>query len=110
MKPWKNFTGLAAWAMRLALLFFIYTSFAHVFLQFNLNAVNFYMAAGFLLAGLLLFIGGFLNHSYTVGAALVLVILSVIYIVQNYSGLNQALTHWFMTGAVSLYFLTNGNK
>jgi hypothetical protein len=46
MNPWKKLAGAATWMMRLAMVFVIYTRFFGIFMQFNLDQLNFYFAAG----------------------------------------------------------------
>lgn len=110
MKPWKSLSGIASWAMRLALVVFIYHRFFGIFMQFNLSAQGFWFAAGFIVFGLLLLIGGFTKNSLTVIAGLGLLILSVMQLVTGYQGFSGILVQWLIICSLSLYFLSNGNK
>jgi hypothetical protein len=110
MNPWKKLAGAATWMMRLALVFVIYTRFFGIFMQFNLDQLNFYFAAGFIVLGFLLLAGGFFKQSITVFAGLGIFILAVVQIIMNYNGLSPAFAQWLLMGSVGLFFLTNGNK
>ncbi len=110
MKPWKSLSGIASWAMRLALVVFIYHHFFGIFMQFNLSGQRFWFAAGFVVLGLLLFIGGFTKNALTVIAGLGLLILSVLQLVTGYQGFTGILVQWLIISSMSMYFLSNGNK
>lgn len=110
MKPWKSLSGIASWAMRLALVVFIYHRFFGIFMQFNLSGQQFWFATGFIVFGLLLLIGGFTKNSLTVVAGLGLLILSILQLVTVYQGFTGILVQWLIISSLSLYFLSNGNK
>ncbi len=110
MKPWRGLSGIASWAMRLALVVFIYHRFFGIFMQFQLNGTSFWFAVGFLVFGLLLLIGGFTKNSFTVVAGLGLLILSVLQLVTGYQGFTGTFVQWLIISSMSLYFLSNGNK
>lgn len=111
MNPWKSLTGLASWSMRVAIMLVIFAQFFSTFMNFNLSSLSFFMAAGFVVFGVLLFVGGFLSkHSLTVIAALVLLVLSGLQAYWSFNGITGAFAQWLLMAAVSLYFVTNGNK
>ncbi len=110
MKPWKSISGIASWLMRLSLVLFIYHRFFGIMLQFDFSQQRFYFAAGFVLFGVLLLIGGFAKQSLTVIAALVLFLLAVLHLVTGFNGITAHLVQWAMVSALCLFFVTNGNK
>lgn len=111
MNPWKRFTGLASWMMRIAMVLVIIANFFDTFMAFELTQLRFFIALAFLMFGGLLFIGGFLSkHSLTVVSALILFGLSAIQSFLTYDGVTHTFTFWLMTAAVSIYFVSQGNK
>lgn len=111
MNPWKRFTGLASWLMRIAMVFVIIASFFDTFMAFEVKNLHFFIALAFLVFGALLFIGGFLSkHSLTVVSALILFGLSVIQAYFTFEGITSTFAFWLLTGSVALYFVSNGNK
>lgn len=110
MNPWRNFTGLASWVLRIALVLYIYTRFFGIFMQFNLNVQSFWVAAGFVAMALMLLLGGFFKQTLTVLAGLGIVILAIAQIFITFNGISPSLAQYFLLGAGGLYFLTHGNK
>lgn len=111
MNPWKRFTGLASWMMRIAMVLAIIACFFDTFMTFEVKQLQFFIALAFLVFGALLFIGGFLSkHSLTVVSALILFGLSVIQAYLTYAGVTHTFAFWLMAASVSIYFVSNGNK
>lgn len=111
MRPWKNFTGLASWLLRITVLLMLISLFIEVIMGLNFQSLPFLMAAGFALSGTFLFIGGFFSrHGVTMLSALALFILSGLHAFWAFDGLNDSFARFAMLGAVSMYFLANGNK
>ena len=111
MNPWKRFTGLASWMMRIAMVLVIIANFFDTFMTFEVTQLRFFIALSFLVFGALLFIGGFLSkHSLTVVSALILFGLSAIQAFLTYEGVTDTFAFWLMTATVSIYFVSNGNK
>lgn len=110
MNPWRNFTGLASWVLRIALVLYIYTRFFGIFMQFNQQLTSFWVSAGFTALAVLLLMGGFLKQTLTVLAGLGIVILALAQIFITFNGITPALAQYFLLGAGGLYFLSHGNK
>jgi hypothetical protein len=111
MRPWKNLSGLASWMMRLAVLMIVALVFQATIMAFNLQSLHFYLAAAFVLAAIFLVIGGFFTrHTTTMMAALTLLILSGLHAYWAFAGLNVTFARYIMLAAISLQFLSNGNK
>ncbi len=112
MKPIKGLMPFATWLLRFALGIFIFITFFSVVRDFEYHSTAFYIAAAYLLFVGLLFIGGFLSkQGITVFSSLILFLLSVYEIFVNYSGkFSPQMAVFILVAAVSLFFLTAGNK
>jgi hypothetical protein len=112
MKPVKGLLQFATWLMRLAVAFFVYVAFLHTLKILDFKSIQFYVAVVYILFGSLLFIGGFLSKpGITVFSGLMLFFASVYEIIILFSaGINTELAIYFVTGTISLYFVTAGNK
>jgi hypothetical protein len=111
MNPWKSFTGLASWVMRIAITLVIFAHFFNAFMGFNFQTLGFIIAAVFIVFGVLIFVGGFLSkHTLTVLSALVLLFLSALQAYWAFNGVTSTFSFWLLMCAASLYFLSNGNK
>lgn len=110
MSPFKSLTGVASWLLRLSFILFIYHRFFGIVMQLNFTGQRFYIAAGFVAFGILLFIGGFARQSITVVAALGLLILSIIELLARFNGIDLHLVQWVTAIALSMFFLAYGNK
>lgn len=112
MKPIKVLSPLATWLMRFAVAFFVLTTYWNTFSHFNLHSVMFYVSALFIVFGVLLFVGGFLNKgNLTVLSSLILVLVTGYH---SFLNLESKLDHNFavfvVLGSIFVYFLSTGNK
>ncbi len=112
MKPFRSLQGLSGWLLRAGLVLFIIEAHYKTFIGFNYKVSGFYFSLLFLMAGLLLFIGGFLkNSSLTVVSGFVLFILSIINIILVFNGvIGEYLLDEYIILSLALFFLSNGNK
>ncbi|MFW5892071.1 MAG: hypothetical protein ACOCUQ_01585 [Bacteroidota bacterium] len=111
MKPWKVFSNVSKWFLRITLVLFVFFKYYPVFMQFSFDTFAFFTSTGFLASSLLLLVGGLISKpSLTAIAALILFMLSVLNTYNHFDGINTAFNNWLMISAVSFYFLTNGNK
>jgi hypothetical protein len=112
MKPIKGLMPFATWLMRFALGIFLFITFFSTLKAFEYHTTQFYIAAAYLLFISLLFIGGFLSkQGITVFSALILFLLSIYEIFVNYSSsVSPQMAVFILVAAVSLFFLTAGNK
>lgn len=112
MKPLKGLIPFATWLMRFALGIFLFITFFSTLKAFEYHTTQFYIAAAYLLFVSLLFIGGFLSkQSITVFSSLVLFGLSCYEIFASYSSsVSPQMSVFILVAAVSLFFLTAGNK
>lgn len=112
MEPVKAFYPLSTWALRVAVLVLVYIIFFGTLRTLDLNNTDFFIAAGFALFGMLLFIGGFMNKSgMTVITALFLLLGCAYEIVMHY-GFHKGkfVAIYFIFGAITMFFFANGNK
>jgi hypothetical protein len=109
MKPWKSLNGISKWLMRFAIAIWIYTRFFYTLMNFNVSHANFYFAAGFIIAGILLLAGGF-RQTLTVVAGLLLLILSVLLLVIEFSGVTAGFAQLLLVASAGGMFLAIGNK
>jgi hypothetical protein len=111
MNPWKNFTGLSAWMMRIAVLLVIFTSMFPVFMQFDLRSPRFFVSAVFVVFGILLFVGGLLSkQTLTVVSGLILFIVSVLQAYWAFNGITANFALWILMSSAAIYFVSRGNK
>ncbi len=112
MKPAKSLLQFVIWLMLLSFVFFVYVAFLHTLKTFDFKSIQFYVAVVYILFGSFLFIGGFLSKpGITVFSGLMLFFVSVYEIIILFSaGINTEFAIYFVTGTMSLYFVTAGNK
>ena len=111
MKPWTSFYGLAKWLMRIAILMVVFTKFYDTFMEFQLNTFGFYIAAIYVIFGVLLFVGGFLSKpTLTVISALLLLLVSIYMAVDSFDGITETFAQNVLLGSVALFFFADGNK
>jgi hypothetical protein len=112
MKPIKGLMPFATWLMRFALGIFLFITFFSTLKAFEYHTTQFYIATAYLLFISMLFIGGFLSkQGITVFSSLILFLLSLYEIFVNYSSsVSHQMAVFILVAAVSLFFLTAGNK
>jgi hypothetical protein len=123
MRTFKSAEGLSNWLLRLTLVGFILVFHFKLVTDFKNYDPFSYLAAVYVLFGVLLLIGGFLRKSsLTVFSGLILFLLSafilvkmiVYYFQANINVLDTAsggeLLVYLMSTSISLYFLAKGNK
>ncbi len=111
MKPWTALTGITKWILRIAILMIVFTQYYDTFMGFKLNTFQFYIAAVYIVFGVLIFIGGFFTkHNLTVISALILFIASIYMSIESFDGITNEFAFNVLVGAVTLFFVTNGNK
>lgn len=111
MKPIKGLAVFAAWGLRSALLFSLYIMFWPEVNNWSFDNMNYFIALGFLLSGIVLFISGFTKKSSgTIISSLVIAILMGYQIFVNWNGIGELAAIWIFILASSLYFVANGNK
>ncbi len=112
MKPFKSFSGLSAWLLRITLAVIIFNTYIQAFSNFNFSSLSFYFAAAFIVFGVLLLIGGLLSkQSLTVVSALFIFLLSVYKTISFFhGGINPMMIMHFTMLTLGFYFFATGNK
>lgn len=108
MKPIKSLFPISIWLMRIGLLLFAFTNYKDTFTRFSLDDLQFYIAAVFIIASVLIFVSGFAyNAGYTVFSALAITIISVYKIVVSIDGgLDSGLVLNMIIGSIGVLFLS----
>ena len=112
MKPFKSGAIIAAWLLRIMLVWFIYKHYFETFTGFDLKNIAFYLAAAYLLFGLLLLAGGLLQKpALTVLSGLAIFILPIVQIIRTFpEDVGNALLLYLIPLSVGFYFFTCGNS
>jgi cell division protein FtsX len=111
MKPFKSGAILAAWLLRLMLVWFIYKTYVQSFPGFDFKSFSFYVDACYVLFGLMLLVGGFLQKpALTVFSGLFLFILPVVQLIRSFPEKpGEAMLLYLIPLSVGFYFFTSGN-
>lgn len=112
MKPFKSGSILASWLLRIMLVWFIYEQNGKIFTGFDFSSFNFYVSSAYIVFGLLLFIGGFIQKpGFTVAAGLAIFILPLIQLIRAFpDNISQVLLLYLIPLSVGFYFFTSGNN
>jgi hypothetical protein len=112
MKPLKSGLAFSNWLMRIALIVFVLSMLLGSVKMFNYTEKSFYIVAGFVLFGILLFIGGFTSKPIlTVVSGFVLSGLSIYKIIVLFSGtFNPDIASYMIILAIGFYFVCAGNQ
>ncbi len=103
----------ASWFLRTALVFFFYVQYFDVAMSFRLKNLMFYIAAVFIVGGIVLFVGGFLrNARLTVTSAFVLLLAAIsrLIVCIESGGMDYNFAAILLVSAGLLHFVANGNK
>jgi hypothetical protein len=112
MKPFKSGTIIAAWLLRIMLVWFIYKNYVQPFPDFDFKNFGFYVHVSYVLLGLLLLVGGFLQKpAITVFSGLFLFVLPVIQFIRSFpENPGEVLLVYLIPLSVGFYFFTSGNN
>lgn len=111
MKPIKSLVPLAKWLLRLAVAAFLIVTFINIFLDFQVQLFNFWIAAFFLLFSVLLVIGGFLyNPALTIVSGFFILVIAIIEMIMIFDGSIYSIYNYFLPAAAGFYFLARGNS
>ncbi len=112
MKPFKSGTIMAAWLLRIMLIWFIYRNQFKTFTSFDLETFSFYISSAYLLFAILLLVGGFMKKStLTVLSGLAFFILPIVQLIRAFpEDLASGLLAYLIPLAVGFYFFTGGNN
>jgi hypothetical protein len=111
MKPFKSGANLAAWLLRITLLWFVYEHYLKGFPDFDLKSYSFYIHVAYILFAVLLLTGGFLQKSsLTVLAGLALFVLPIFQVIRDFPEEPlKVLPLYLLPLALGFYFFTSGN-
>jgi hypothetical protein len=112
MKPFKSGAIIAAWLLRIMLIWFIYKNYLQTFTDFDLKNFDFYISAAYLLLGLLLLAGGLMQKpALTVVSGLFIFILPIVQLIRSFpeDPANVVLIY-LIPLSVGFYFFTGGNN
>ena len=112
MKPFKSGTAIAAWLLRILILWMVYLYYFSAFKTFEFSGDSFWFAAAYVVFSVLLFTGGFVNkHTLSVISGLFLFLIPVVQllIIGLPADLTSGLFVLFLPLATGLYFFTHGN-
>lgn len=111
MKPFKAGLPVAAWLLRALAAIFAWQHHWQPFTDFQWRHFGFYIHAAYLIAALLLLIGGALQkQTVTVGAGLLLFVLPVVQLIRGLPDqLSSVLLVYLIPLAAGFYFFTAGN-
>lgn len=108
----KNMTPFALWMLRIGFAIFGLTTYLNAFLAFSFKTLGFYIAAIYVVFGILLFVGGFLSKSILTIISALLIFLASVYemFVVFKGGVHSQFAVYFIIAAAAFYFVTVGNK
>ena len=112
MKPFKSGAIIAAWLLRVMLVWFIYRNYFQAFAGFDLKSFSFYIGAAYLLFGLLLLAGGLLQKpGLTVISGLAIFALPIVQLIRIFpEDLSNVLLLYLIPLSVGFWFFTSGNN
>ena len=112
MKPFTSGTFLAAWLLRILLIWFIYQHYFESIMHPEFRSFSFYLGTAYVVFGILLLVGGFMQRpTLTVIAGLAIFILPIIQLIKSFpSDIRGTLLFYLIPLAVGFYFFTGGNN
>jgi hypothetical protein len=112
MEPLRFAYPISNWLLRVALLIMIYMIFFGTYRNFNTSDYHTWIAVGFGLFAILLFIGGFMKkHTLTIISAILLTLGCCYKIFMHFAfGMDTFVAIWAIFGAITLFFAASGNR
>jgi hypothetical protein len=112
MEPLKFAFPASGWLLRIAVLVLVYIMFFVTFRAFQTQSTEFWIACGFGLFAMLLFVGGFMkSHNLTVISSVILTLGAVYMIVAHYAfSKGSFVAIYGVLGAITFYFAASGNR
>ena len=112
MKPLKSGLTFATWLLRIAIAILLTAMFLNDLKSLDFESKMFYINSAFVLAGIMIFIGGFFSKpAVTVISGFIITGLCVYKIFLQFSGgINLSLSHIFVILAIGFYFACAGNQ
>lgn len=112
MKPFNSGAVIAAWLLRILLIWFVYKNYFQAFTGFDIKDFSFYVATAYLLFAILVLAGGFMqNPGLTVISGLIIFILPIVQLIRSFpDNPGNVLILYLIPLSVGFYFFTNGNS
>lgn len=112
MKPFKSGAIVASWLLRLMLLWFIYENYLKEFPDMDFRSFSFYLASFYVLSGILLLAGGFMQKpALTVISGLCIFILPIVQLIRSFpDNPGDVLLVYLIPLSAGFYFFTVGNN
>ena len=109
MQPVKALLPVSIWLMRIGLVLYAYEEYFKTFTKFNLDKVNFYIAALFLIFSAIIFVTGIKRRAaLTVVSGFIITLISIYNIINTIDGgLDTGLIINFLIASIAVYFLAN---
>ncbi|MFC2152282.1 hypothetical protein ACFLSE_07110 [Bacteroidota bacterium] len=109
MQPIKALLPVSIWLMRIGLILYAYYEYFKTFTKFNLDKVDFYIAAFFLIFSVIIFATGFKKRSaLTVISGFIITLIAIYNIINTIDGgLDTALILNFLIASIAIFFLAN---
>ena len=111
MKPFKSGTIVAAWLLRMTILWFVYEHYLKGFPGFDLKSFSFYIHAAYLVFAVMLIVGGLMQKpAVTVISGLFIFILPIVQLIHAFpKDLMPVVLLYLLPLSVGFYFFTAGN-
>jgi hypothetical protein len=111
MKPFKSGTIVAAWLLRITILWFVYVHYYKGFPGFDLKSFSFYIHAAYLVFALMLVAGGFMQKpAITVLSGLLILILPIVQLIHAFPNeLPPVIMQYLLPISIGFFFFTAGN-
>ena len=112
MKPFTSGSVIAAWLLRIMLVWFVYQHHFKPFTNFDLNSFSFYIHAAYLLFAVLLLAGGLMQkQALTVISGLFLFVIPIVQLIRVFpEDLSGELLLYLIPMSVGFCFFTGGNN
>jgi hypothetical protein len=112
MKPFKSGAIIAAWLLRITILWFVYEQYFIGFPGFDLKSFPFYIHTAYILFTVLLLAGGFMQKpALTVLSGLAIFVLPIVQLIHAFpKDLLPVLLLYLLPLSVGFYFFTHGNS
>jgi len=112
MEPVRSLYAISTWLLRIAMLVMVYILYFSTLRSPEIHNLPFWIAAGFALFSMLLFVGGFMKkNAMTVISGLILTLGCVYKAVMHFFFSQQGgIALFVVVAAIGLFFFANGNK
>ncbi|MFC2103928.1 hypothetical protein ACFLS4_01085 [Bacteroidota bacterium] len=109
MQPIKALLPVSIWLMRIGLILYAYDEYFKTFTKFNLDKVDFYIAALFLVFSVIIFVTGFKRRAaFTVISGFIITLIAIYNVINTIDGgLDTALILNFLIASIAIFFLAN---